>query len=250
MTDSHMAAKNIVSKYTLYAAGAGLVPIPVLDLAALAAVNLAMIQDITKHFGADFSEEWGKSTIAALLAGMTATSVAKSAGAMSMLRVIPLVGQAVASVSMSVFGSAATNIVGRVFVAHFAAGMTERTAGEGIVGEVKRAEWGAFQANGARQGARPLGHQRPQDLARGDIGGADSMHGQPERMIDLVSGEPGPPATVPVRIIGCNSPPSPHHAQGCGATPMHGPVTTQRESCSPITSFVKVLLTGSTMPES
>ena len=37
MTDSHMAAKNIVSKYTLYAAGAGLVPIPVLDLAALAA---------------------------------------------------------------------------------------------------------------------------------------------------------------------------------------------------------------------
>ena len=124
MTDSHMAAKNIVSKYTLYAAGAGLVPIPVLDLAALAAVNLAMIQDITKHFGADFSEEWGKSTIAALLAGMTATSVAKSASAMSMLRVIPLVGQAVASVSMSVFGSAATNIVGRVFVAHFAAGGT------------------------------------------------------------------------------------------------------------------------------
>jgi uncharacterized protein (DUF697 family) len=55
MTDSQMAAKNIVSKYTLYAAGAGLVPIPMLDLAALAAVNLAMIQDITKHYGADFS---------------------------------------------------------------------------------------------------------------------------------------------------------------------------------------------------
>jgi hypothetical protein len=27
------------------------------------------------------------------------------------------------------------------------------------------------------------------------------MHGQPERMADLVSGEPGPPTTVPVRII-------------------------------------------------
>jgi flagellar biosynthesis component FlhA len=41
MTDSHMAAKNIVSKYTLYAAGAGLVPIPMLDLAALTAVTVS-----------------------------------------------------------------------------------------------------------------------------------------------------------------------------------------------------------------
>ena len=124
MTDSHAAASNIVSKYTLYAAGAGLVPIPVVDLAALAAVNLAMLQDIAKHFGAEFSDEWGKSTIAALLGGLTATTLAKSRGATYFLRVSPIVGQALASVSMSIFGSAATYALGRVFVAHFAGGGT------------------------------------------------------------------------------------------------------------------------------
>jgi uncharacterized protein (DUF697 family) len=124
MTESRDAANNIISKYTLYAAGAGLVPIPVVDLAALAAVNLAMIQDITKHYGADFSEQWGKSTVAALLGGLTASSVAKSRGAMHVLRVIPIVGQALASVSMSIYGAAATYAVGRVFVAHFEGGGT------------------------------------------------------------------------------------------------------------------------------
>lgn len=124
MSDNTEAANNIVSKYTLYAAGAGLVPVPVVDVAALAAVNLAMLQDIAKHFGADFTDEWGKSTVAALLGGLTAASLAKSRGAVQVLRVIPIVGQAMASVSMSLFGAAATYAVGRVFVAHFAGGGT------------------------------------------------------------------------------------------------------------------------------
>jgi len=124
MSDTNEAAHNIVSKYTLYAAGAGLVPVPIVDFAALAAVNLAMLQDIAKHFGADFTNEWGKSTIAALLGGLTATTFAKSRGAVHLLRAIPLVGQAMASVSMSLFGAAATYAVGRVFVAHFAGGGT------------------------------------------------------------------------------------------------------------------------------
>jgi uncharacterized protein (DUF697 family) len=124
MTDANEAAHNIVSKYTLYAAGAGLVPVPVVDLAALAAVNVAMLQDIAKHFGADFSDEWGKSTVAALLGSLTATTFAKSRGAAHLLRVIPIVGTALAGVSMSLFGAAATYAVGRVFVAHFARGGT------------------------------------------------------------------------------------------------------------------------------
>ena len=57
MSDKDVAAQEIVKRYALYAAGAGLIPIPVADFAAITALEVKMLHDLGDMYGVPFSQE-------------------------------------------------------------------------------------------------------------------------------------------------------------------------------------------------
>ena len=124
MAERDIAANKIVEKHIWYAAGAGLIPVPLVDMAVITAVNLKMIKELSLHYGVEFKEDRGKAIVGSLAGGISTGLLAQNPAATGILRAIPLVGQTIASLGMSVFGGAFTYAVGQVFVQHFATGGT------------------------------------------------------------------------------------------------------------------------------
>ena len=116
------AAIRIVNEYMGWSAGAGLVPIPLVDLAAMSGVQLKMIHSLTKYYDIPFSREAAKSIIAALIGGGGSFVIAASAG--SMMKLIPVVGSVAGALTQPALAAASTYALGRVFIQHFETGGT------------------------------------------------------------------------------------------------------------------------------
>lgn len=116
-------ANRLVCQQSLWAAGAGLIPIPFLDLAGIFAVQVKLINDLSKLYGVPFSEHKAKNLIAPLL-GSVGISYAAGGGVTSLMKMIPLVGTVGGMLALSVIGSAASYALGKVFIQHFEAGGT------------------------------------------------------------------------------------------------------------------------------
>lgn len=109
------AAKKIIRRRMLYAAGLGLVPIPIIDAAGILTTQILMIKDIAKIYRVPFKEQRVKSLIGALV-GSLATA--------GMLKAIPGLGTLAGGLSMSLTGVAATYALGKIFTLHFEQGGT------------------------------------------------------------------------------------------------------------------------------
>ncbi len=123
MSDKDLAAQAIVKKYALYAAGAGLIPIPVADFAAITALEVKMLHDLGALYGVPFSQEMVRPIVASLIGGYASTRVGYGVGG-SMLKAVPVVGQAFGLLSVPAFGAGLTYAIGKVFIQHFASGGT------------------------------------------------------------------------------------------------------------------------------
>lgn len=119
-------ANDVVDRYVAWAAAAGVIPVPVVDVVAIGGVQLRMLHHIAAVYDVPFSENRGKSYIAALIGSILPASAAAptAIGLASMLKFIPIVGTTIASVSMPALSAAATYGVGKVFIKHFASGGT------------------------------------------------------------------------------------------------------------------------------
>jgi len=115
-------ADAIVRKWAIWAAGFGLVPIPLFDFATTAGFSIKMLHSLSKYYGVEFRAELGKTAITALIGGASTPIVALMAG--SFLKAIPLVGYPLAVVSGPLAAGGITYAIGRVFTAHFGAGGT------------------------------------------------------------------------------------------------------------------------------
>lgn len=102
--------------------GVGFIPIPIIDIAAVAAIQLDMLKSICELYEVDYSKEQGKFWIGAL-AGSTLSSALARFGA-SAVKAIPVIGTAIGMTSMSIISAASTYAIGSVFVNHFEAGGT------------------------------------------------------------------------------------------------------------------------------
>jgi len=109
-------AQRLVDRYAKYAAGAGLVPVPLVDVAAIGAVQLKMLGALARHYDVPFDPERGK----AILAALTGSVMSSLAG----YQVLKLFGPLAGILGVSGFASAATYGVGRIFIAHFESGGT------------------------------------------------------------------------------------------------------------------------------
>jgi uncharacterized protein (DUF697 family) len=111
-----------VKKYMWWSMGAGLIPIPLLDLGVVAGVQLKMLHGLSQHYDVKFKENAGKSIIAALTGTLTADAL-RGSTLTSFIKSIPLVG-VIGSVSMPIYTGAITYAIGKVFIQHFESGGT------------------------------------------------------------------------------------------------------------------------------
>ncbi len=115
-------ALALTKRYAAFAGGAAFIPVPVLDLAAIAALQLKLVKDISDVYDVKFSSNAGKAAITALLS--TIVPVGAGITAASLLKAIPVLGTALGIASAPLFATAATYAVGRTFTMHFESGGT------------------------------------------------------------------------------------------------------------------------------
>lgn len=123
MTEKEQQAQKTVKNYMWWSMGAGLIPVPFVDLVAVSGVQLKMIAQIAKIYDVEFHESRGKAVVASLL-GYIVPSTLSYGSVGSFLKAIPLVGTLVGAPTMVVFCGASTYALGKVFTQHFAAGGT------------------------------------------------------------------------------------------------------------------------------
>jgi uncharacterized protein (DUF697 family) len=113
--------EKLARNHILTAMGAGLVPVPLVDLVALTAVQLDMIRKLSAEYGVPFKQDRGKSIITSLVGGVLSVEIGLS---LSILKCVPVVGQSIGALIMPVVSGAATYAIYKVFVQHFESGGT------------------------------------------------------------------------------------------------------------------------------
>ena len=108
-------ANKITNRKTIYAAGAGLIPFPIVDTAALLGVQLTMLQSIANLYEVEFKEHIAQSLIGSLISSISSVGV---------IKLIPGFGTIAGGATAAVAGATATYALGRVFTQHFDQGGT------------------------------------------------------------------------------------------------------------------------------
>ena len=120
--DRRSRARKVVERFSFWSGVAGLLPIPFVDLAAVAAVQIQMLRLISRVYDVPFSENRGKALIAGLFG--TVIPVSTGVGMASVVKSIPIAGTAVGALATPALAVAATYAIGMVFIQHFASGGT------------------------------------------------------------------------------------------------------------------------------
>lgn len=115
-------AQAIVRRYMPWAAGAGVLPMPGIDLAAITAVQVRMLARLSALYGVPFREEAGKSAIGALLS--TLVQYTFSGHIAWAMKAVPVAGPLLGIAVLPAFAAATTYALGRVFITHFESGGT------------------------------------------------------------------------------------------------------------------------------
>jgi uncharacterized protein (DUF697 family) len=113
-------AHKLVDRFALWAGAAGAIPVPVVDLVAVGALQLQMLHRLSQIYNIPFAENRGKSLITALIG--TAIPTSSGLGAAEVLKAIPVVGTALATLITPTLSAGLTYAIGRVFIQHFESG--------------------------------------------------------------------------------------------------------------------------------
>ena len=106
-----------------WAMGAGLIPLPLIDLATITGIQLKMIAKISKVYGVPFADNRAKSIIASLLGSVGSSSIAVGTFG-SLVKSVPGFGAWLGAATMPVASGAFTYAIGKVFIQHFESGGT------------------------------------------------------------------------------------------------------------------------------
>lgn len=115
-------ADRIIKTHVIWAVGAGLMPVPLLDIAAVTGIQLDMLKQLCSLYQVRYTESQGKSWVASLSGSIMARMGA------SALKAVPIIGSILGGVSMSALSGAATYAVGQVTIAEFETGADFETA--------------------------------------------------------------------------------------------------------------------------
>jgi uncharacterized protein (DUF697 family) len=107
-----------LSKYHILASmGVGLIPLPIVDIAAMMGIQLNMVRKLAEEYDVPFKKDAGKAIISSLMGGVLPIPVGFAL--ISLIKFIPLIGQTTGAVTMPVVAGASTYAIYKVFVKHF-----------------------------------------------------------------------------------------------------------------------------------
>jgi uncharacterized protein (DUF697 family) len=112
--DQDAIADQIIEDHTVYAAAAGAIPVPLADVAAVAAIQIDLVRALAKVYEVPFDIATGKAVVASLT-GASAARLGASA-----LKALPGVGSIGGGIAQSGLSGASTYAVGYLFRRHFA----------------------------------------------------------------------------------------------------------------------------------
>ena len=115
-------AVKLVERFSLWAGGAGLIPVPFVDLATVGGVQIQMLRRLSQIYDVPFSKNQGKSIVAGLAGSMIPATSAL--GTASVMKGVPVVGTLISALAMPALSAGATYAIGMTFIEHFASGGT------------------------------------------------------------------------------------------------------------------------------
>ena len=122
MTEKEQQALKTIKKYMWGAvAAAALIPVLLVDMLAVSAVQLKMVAAISKIYGVPFEANRGKAVIGSLAGSLVPSGVAEVA--IIIWKTTPLINL-LGGAAMAVISGAATWALGKVFIQHFESGGT------------------------------------------------------------------------------------------------------------------------------
>ena len=137
-SEEQIEAEKLVRNYMLWTGAAGIIPMPLADMAAIAALQLAMLQKIAKIYDNSrkndikFTNQWGKQVIGSLTGGIASTSIGMGISN-NFIKSIPMIGGLMSVIMVPGFAAASTWALGQVFIMHFESGGTLLTFDAGKV---------------------------------------------------------------------------------------------------------------------
>lgn len=115
-------ARAIVERHANYSAVGGVIPLPIVNIAAITAIILRMVKSLSDLYGVPFERNRARAIITGLIGGLTPATLS-ALTASSLLFIVPgsnLLGLAVSSVA----ASACARRIGGIFIDHFESGAT------------------------------------------------------------------------------------------------------------------------------
>ena len=117
-TKTRLSAHKIVARWSRWSLAASVVPLPLLDMAAISGVQVKMIYELCKTYEVDF-EHKAAVAIASGVAGGAAVQTLAGVIAKQMLRFAPGVGQIFMFAVEPLMSYVTTQAIGLAFISHF-----------------------------------------------------------------------------------------------------------------------------------
>ncbi|NDG44777.1 MAG: DUF697 domain-containing protein [Gammaproteobacteria bacterium] len=110
------AADNTIRHYCYWSFSAALIPVPIVDFAAMSAIQLKMISELCALYEVPFSQERALTTVSTLLAS------ASSSTFVSLAKLVPGLGYFGVAIPLAGINVSYTYAVGKIFAQHFQSG--------------------------------------------------------------------------------------------------------------------------------
>ncbi|MDR1351950.1 MAG: DUF697 domain-containing protein, partial [Treponema sp.] len=109
--------EELVKNRALLAAGIGIVPLPFFNLVSTTAIQVSMVQSITRLYNIEAKKSWIKNVIASALGGLSATALSGTLA--GRLGAAPLVGTSLAVLSAPAMNGLVTYAIGYMFIRYY-----------------------------------------------------------------------------------------------------------------------------------
>ena len=117
-----VALDKTVKYHTCASAAMGIVPLPLVDVVGVTAIQLNMLRKLSKYYGIPFSKNVVKNILGSLLGAVVPTGAGFPLA--SAAKAVPVIGTAAGVVTLPILAAASTYAVAKVFIQHFASGGT------------------------------------------------------------------------------------------------------------------------------
>ncbi|HND31369.1 MAG TPA: DUF697 domain-containing protein, partial [Myxococcota bacterium] len=152
-----VVVENLLLRHGIMAAGAGLIGIPVVDLAAITVINLRLLRELAILYGVPYQAEPARQAFVGLISGLGGQLLI-AGPVYGLLRMVPVVGWVLGGVSVAGVAGGLTYATGRVLSLHFKKGGNFQNFSASAVQDLfrKEAAAGAEKVRAAAVGAEAV----------------------------------------------------------------------------------------------